>query len=1119
MGQRLVVAQTNSGGLVNSFEIYQGRIWAASGDYLCQLSEDTTTWEREILSPVPLKLLITYNNKLYMTSTDVNDSALYMFDDDSGNIVQVTSGIDSRAGNAKSLYILSDGGVPRLYAVYSNRSMVTRLNGSVWEVLIDYDAVAYTSWCKCSCVFKNNIYLMDDNDTLYKLNNLRNGWTQVITLYPVYVDSDDSVIAVHDDRLYICDYWGELFVLLEDESNWYAYGVEPSNYHYPKNLISYAGHLFLVTGNDYEEDDTSTELYIFNGSEFVVSWYYGPRGLRSSIIYNNKLYYASNRPWFGFINKYQSISSISVSPDVSSGEEPLSVNLSISYDSDFPVVGYNWDFNDSSPHEFTENVTHEYIVGTYSPTVIINNGVDQLSNTDDYPLYYRSMIDVYIPSQTYQISTITDLQKIGTPGNKPLGIRGYPLHSNYELINDIDASETVSWNGGRGFDPLSKESYYNLFSGILEGNNHTISNLYINNPTQEYTAIFETTLPCIIRNLIIENANVTGGGNTAVLVGYIRPMSWSMDSPTTIENCSIIGGSVTGISYVGGFAVYAYSTVFRNCTSSVNFLVNLVDTLGGIVAYLSFGILDTCTYENNTIQDLDTPDSSYTGGLVGYANLEDPGSVSYIRDCTVNAQFITRGRAGLLVGQTNRGTISNCAVHGYITVMMGGSRDHSTGTLIGECYSSNLENCHSDATIELPQDMYIEYIGGFIGFYMGWGSCKDCTVTTDILVGSGQNSDYIGGFVGYSNTVSYENCHATGDVRAYSYTGGFFGYHSGGEFINCSAQGNIEASGVYIGGFGGQADVQYSIVRNSYATGNVTVNNASRVIGGFIGYLYSNSGFSDYIIRDCYATGDLNIVITGGSPADYIGGLCGYFSGDLNSCYATGSITCSGPGTTMYVGGLCGEIYSYEVSRCYATGNVKSLGDYTGGLSGKLTVSYLSICYASGSVEGYTYTGGFIGFHDKGGIRDCYASGDVNSLGLYLPNSTGGFIGITDGTTDGIIERVYSSGDVSALIGNIGGLIGSSTGTIQISDSYWDIETSGVIISAGGTGKNTAAMKSFSNYIDWDFINIWVILDGEIYPLFEYPLPPPIPLHVQFIGNPLTGGTPLAVTFTDQSVW
>jgi hypothetical protein len=68
----------------------------------------------------------------------------------------------------------------------------------------------------------------------------------------------------------------------------------------------------------------------------------------------------------------------------------------------------------------------------------------------------------------------------------------------------------------------------------------------------------------------------------------------------------------------------------------------------------------------------------------------------------------------------------------------------------------------------------------------------------------------------------------------------------------------------------------------------------------------------------------------------------------------------------------------------------------------------------------------------------------------------------------GSIVACYATALVSG-ISSVGGLAGFSSGIIE--SCFWDIQTSGLAFSAGGTGKTTAQMKTQSTYTDagWDF--------------------------------------------------
>jgi len=79
----------------------------------------------------------------------------------------------------------------------------------------------------------------------------------------------------------------------------------------------------------------------------------------------------------------------------------------------------------------------------------------------------------------------------------------------------------------------------------------------------------------------------------------------------------------------------------------------------------------------------------------------------------------------------------------------------------------------------------------------------------------------------------------------------------------------------------------------------------------------------------------------------------------------------------------------------------------------------------------------------------------------------------------------------------VGGLVGVNIGTV--SDSFWDIQTSGQSTSGGGTGKNTTEMQDIDTFLGagWDILAvadpstrnpsyIWNIVDDETYPFLSW---------------------------------
>ncbi len=177
---------------------------------------------------------------------------------------------------------------------------------------------------------------------------------------------------------------------------------------------------------------------------------------------------------------------------------------------------------------------------------------------------------------------------------------------------------------------------------------------------------------------------------------------------------------------------------------------------------------------------------------------------------------------------------------------------------------------------------------------------------------------------------------------------------------------------------------------------------------------------------------------------------------------------------SFYVGGLAGYVYEATISGCYATGPVTG-ESHVGGLVGYNEAGAISASCATGSVSGDAYTGGLAGTNDCGAVSQCYATGPVTGTTV-----TGGLVGSNVG---GAISECYATGAVTGTGANAGGLVGQNDGGV-VEYSFWDVETSGVAQSGGGTGLPTAQMQTLTTFTGagWDFSAVWYMLVGGSYP-------------------------------------
>ncbi|NIP24966.1 MAG: hypothetical protein GWN67_11760, partial [Phycisphaerae bacterium] len=178
-------------------------------------------------------------------------------------------------------------------------------------------------------------------------------------------------------------------------------------------------------------------------------------------------------------------------------------------------------------------------------------------------------------------------------------------------------------------------------------------------------------------------------------------------------------------------------------------------------------------------------------------------------------------------------------------------------------------------------------------------------------------------------------------------------------------------------------------------------------------------------------------------------------------------------GTGWSIGTLVGWLSDGTISNCYVGGGCVSGYTRIGGLVGHNGKGTITNCYSSAGVSGDWRVGGLVGINYRT-ITDCYSTGSVSGT-----TDVGGLVGVNVAT----ITNSYASGTVSGD-GNVGGLVGSNYSGNVLS-CFWDIQTSGQIWSACGTGKTTDQMQDLNTFLYWGACGnegVWTIDDGNDYP-------------------------------------
>jgi hypothetical protein len=147
------------------------------------------------------------------------------------------------------------------------------------------------------------------------------------------------------------------------------------------------------------------------------------------------------------------------------------------------------------------------------------------------------------------------------------------LSASYELVTDIDASNTAQFNNGDGFDPVGNSS--SEFNGSLDGNDHTVTGLIINRSNTSDIGVFGVTgNGAIVTDVTLTEIAVTGKNNVGGIVGF-------NDGTITASSA---GGELSGSDQVGGLVGFNLGTIQR-AQASVDVTANGTggDDVGGLI--------------------------------------------------------------------------------------------------------------------------------------------------------------------------------------------------------------------------------------------------------------------------------------------------------------------------------------------------------------------------------------------------------------------------------------------------------------------------------------------------------------------------------------------------------
>ncbi|AHL77234.1 filamentous hemagglutinin [Stutzerimonas stutzeri] len=209
-------------------------------------------------------------------------------------------------------------------------------------------------------------------------------------------------------------------------------------------------------------------------------------------------------------------------------------------------------------------------------------------------------------------------------------------------------------------------------------------------------------------------------------------------------------------------------------------------------------------------------------------------------------------------------------------------------------------------------------------------------------------------------------------------------------------------------------------------------------------------------------------------PSESTVGLFGLTAATLRDL-TLANVSITGAAT---VGGLVARLSGNTASltNTHVTGQVSAQGDRVGGLVGWSDQGVVSQSSSTATVSGASEVGGLIGRNRAASVTDAYATGAVTGTGSAI----GGLIGSTvQGTT---LTNAYASGRVTGT----GGLVGNVDGDgATVTNSYWDMDSTGQASSAAGTGIDSTNARTQATYAGFDFTDTWVMFEGDTRPMLR----------------------------------
>ncbi len=377
---------------------------------------------------------------------------------------------------------------------------------------------------------------------------------------------------------------------------------------------------------------------------------------------------------------------------------------------------------------------------------------------EDYDLDDNQLIEINDLGDLDEIRNNLDGTSLfgSSAGCPEVGCIGFELTADLNLDTNADGimdENDIYWHEGLGWLPIGAEA--TPFSAVFDGNDHMISNLFIDRYGNNDIGLFAYLDTSNIRNVHFEGEHtyVQGSDYVGIIAGRMKQ--------SRIEHASIDGtvrainkaGGIVGMAFENSFILHShskgsvrasnasgglvgylrggeiyYSTVRSSFSSSAVFASS---TSGGLVGEMSGWVSISNSFSTGSISS-----NEIAGGLVGKAQglsieQEDGSTKGYLS--SINSSFFTgmvrggKSTGGLVGFLSDYANLGYSFSSGYVS---GGAR--TSGTLIGKSIgSASISRAYWASDVSNQMDDQASQLGG-IGLPINTLKCATShSVTVD----------------------------------------------------------------------------------------------------------------------------------------------------------------------------------------------------------------------------------------------------------------------------------------------------------------------------------------------------------------------------------------------------